>query len=90
VYHHEFHAPKPTHSVSGEGKEERQNVCGEIDAGWDTRKRLSGGDVCEEINAGWVAENKAVWTVSGMRIWGDQRQLGHENEAVCIVSGGCM
>ena len=39
VYHHEFHAPTPTHSV-GEGKKKRQSVCGEIDAGWDTRKRL--------------------------------------------------
>ena len=29
------------------------------------------GGVCEEIDAGWVAENKMVWTVSGMRIWGD-------------------
>jgi len=44
----------------------------------------------EEINTGWVAENKVVWAVSGMRIWGDRRQLGHENETVCIVSGGCM
>jgi len=48
------------------------------------------GGVCKEINAGWVAENKVVCTVSGMRIWGDRRRLGHENEAVCIVSGGCM
>ena len=34
---------------------------------------------------GWVAENKGVCVVSGMRIWGDQRWLGHEKEAVCIV-----
>jgi len=44
--------------------------------------------VCEEINAGWVAENKVVCTVSEMRIWGDQRRLGHENEAECLLSGG--
>jgi len=37
---------------------------------------VSGGGVCEEIDAGWVAENKVVWTVSGMRIWGDRRWLG--------------
>jgi len=49
-----------------------------------------GGGVCEEIDAGWVAESKVVCTVSEMRIWGDRRRLGHENEAVCIVSGGCM
>ena len=51
---------------------------------------LSGGGVCEEIDAGWVAENKVVCTVSERRIWGDWRLLGHENETVCIVSGGCM
>jgi len=29
-----------------------------------------------------------VCPVSGMRTWGDGRQLGHENESVCILSGG--
>ena len=28
-----------------------------------------------------------VCIVSGMRIWGDRRRLGHEKEAVCIVGG---
>jgi len=51
---------------------------------------LEWGGVCEEINTGWVAENRVVCTVSGMRIWRDRRRLGRENEAVCIVSGGCM
>ena len=37
---------------------------------------------------GGVAENKVVCIVSGMRIWGDRRWLGYENEAVCILSGG--
>jgi len=65
---------------------------------WGNRRRLghekedvcivSGEGVCEEIDAGWVAENKVVWTVSGMRIWGDRRRFGYENEAVCILSGG--
>ena len=32
---------------------------------------LIGEGVSEEIDAGWVAENKVVWTVSVMRIWGD-------------------
>ena len=45
-------------------------------------------DFGPRIDAGWVAENKVVCTVSGMRIWGDRRRLGHENEAVCIVTGG--
>jgi len=45
---------------------------------WGDRRRLgheeevvcvvSGGGVCEEIDAAWVAQNKVVWTVSGMRI----------------------
>jgi len=35
---------------------------------------------------GGVAENKGVCIVSGMRIWEDRRRLGHEMEAVCIVS----
>ena len=35
---------------------------------------------------GWVAENKRVCIVSGKRIWGDRRRLGHEKEDVCIVS----
>jgi len=65
---------------------------------WGDRRRLghekeavcivSGGSVCEEIDAGWVAENKVVWTVSGIRIWGDRRWLRYENEAVCILSRG--
>jgi len=49
---------------------------------------VTGGGVCEEINAGWVAENKVVCTVSGMRIWGDQRLLGYENEAAYTLWGG--
>jgi len=49
---------------------------------------VTGGGVCEEINAGWVAENKVVCTVSGMRIWGDQRLLGYEIEAACTLWGG--
>jgi len=49
---------------------------------------VGGEVVCEEIDAGWVAENKVVWTVSGIRIWGDRRRLGYEKEAVCILSGG--
>ena len=57
-----------------------------------TRKRgctyCDWGVVCEEIDTSWVAENKVVCTVSGMRIWGDQRQLGYEKEAVCILWGG--
>jgi len=44
--------------------------------------------VCEEIDAGWVAEYKVVSNFRGMRIWGDRRQLGHENEAEYLLSGG--
>jgi len=47
-------------------------VCGEIDAGWETRIRLyvlSVGGVCDKIDAGWDAENNVAWISSSGEKW---------------------